>query len=65
MKRIVCIALLFASLLCMVACGNETRQEQEQTGAESSIAKRTEEDGVKKDSQSRENTDILVAGIST
>ena len=64
MKRIICIVLLFAALLCMAACGNEVRQEQGTTGAENSTAERTEEDGVKKDSGSKENTDILVAYFS-
>ena len=64
MKRIICIVLLFAALLCMAACGNEARQEQGTMGAENSTAERTEKDGVKKDSRSKENTDILVAYFS-
>lgn len=62
MKRILSIVMLFAILLCMTACGNENQQGQ--TDAGSSATRKTEEDTVKKDSQSKENTDILVAYFS-
>lgn len=62
MKRILSIVMLFSILLCMTACGNENQQGQ--TDAGSSATRKTEGDTVKKDSQSKENTDILVAYFS-
>lgn len=62
MKKGFRIVLMFAVLLCMTACGSENQQGQ--TDSDRDAARITEEDTVKKNNQSKENTDVLVAYFS-
>ena len=53
MKKEFRIVLMFVVLLCLTACGSKNQQGQ--TDTDGSVTRKTEEDTVKKDSQSKEN----------